>query len=60
MIPWHDITIVTPADGQQVWIRRLLVEYPIKAVWNDGPKTWTTVTGLTMPWYFVARWRIIT
>jgi hypothetical protein len=46
-----------PTDGQQVWIRRWWFSDPFKATWTLATQQFTSLSGLILPWWFVARWR---
>lgn len=56
---WTDPTITLPANGQTVYIRRLLYGSmtPLDAVFVSAGSTFTCPNGLSLPWYFVARWK---
>lgn len=53
------MAVELPVDASTVWIR-ILNYYgpPFEAVWDLSSQTFTTVTtGLTIPAYYIARWR---
>ena len=57
--PWITLATTAPTDGATVWIRVLPIQYPIKATWTAAVSTFTTLSGLVMPWYMVAQWRAV-
>lgn len=61
MTIWKTIPPKFPTDGATIWVRRLpYLSAPFKATWSRAAGTFTeTVTGLTLPWYEVNRWRAL-
>lgn len=55
---WNDIALVLPADGEIVWIRRLMVNYPMLAAWNESSSVFIAPNGLSIPWYMIGKWRV--
>jgi len=55
--PWQDILAVQPLDTQVVWVRRLMVEIPYLATWDDAAATFTFSNGWIIPWYYISKWR---
>lgn len=53
---WYDIAAVLPADGQLVYVRRLMYENPYEATWHDVDDGFTMPNGLILPWQWVSRW----
>ena len=47
---------VQPGNGATVWIRTLIVERPVTAVYDSALQLFTTATGLLIPAYIVTRW----
>jgi hypothetical protein len=59
MAKWNNVSVVLPTPGQIVWVR---VNYfygtPFKAQWeNDTFAFNSLVTGLSFPFWTVARWK---
>ena len=55
--PWVDVYVTQPADGQVVWVRRLMVEIPYLATWSAAGQTFTLANGYVIPIAFSSKWR---
>jgi hypothetical protein len=57
-LPWRDIYLCPPADGQCVWLRRSGQEgAAFRAVFDRGTGLFTLPSGWQIQWYQVSRWR---
>lgn len=56
---WKTLPPDFPIDAATVWVRRLpYLSAPFQATWSLATGLFTeTVTGLTLPWYEINRWR---
>jgi hypothetical protein len=62
--PWIWCSDEMPEDGQEVWIRGIvLCGKPIRATWQEGGQFFTyVVDGRTyaFPFFIVLQWRLLT
>jgi len=54
---WHEMPGEVPVDEEVVWVRRFWYTPPWLATWSEAAATFTSSTGLVLPWYEVARWK---
>ena len=59
-LPWKSILFELPNNNDIVWVRVLnIYGEPVLAQFKTGPSKFTTVTtGVDLPVYTVARWRV--
>lgn len=54
---WKELPGNVPADGVVVWVRRFWFAAPWLGTWSLAGQTFTSASGLVVPWYEVSRWR---
>jgi hypothetical protein len=57
MSPWHSLPAEVPEDLESVWVRTWWYSTPWLATWSESAATFTSTSGLVIPWYMVARWK---
>jgi hypothetical protein len=55
---WYKMPHDFPTDQQSVYVRRHYFSRAFLATWDLASQTFATSTGLVIPWYHIARWRI--